>query len=259
MNSLRRGRKRSRRLSIHSYITGKIRSGEKLHFTLVDPDKPLRDLRKVAEEMKEAGTDAFLIGGSLGVTPKEAGEAAEVLKETGLPIIVFPGNINCLTPKADAVLFIVLLNTLDPYYLIGAQLAGAPLIKKYRLEPLPTGYLVIYGSTAVAHVGRVIPLPVNKPEVAGAYSLAAEMMGLKYLYIEGGSGAPQPVPPQVVMAARRASDKLIIIAGGGIRDPDTARSIAMAGADIVVTGTIVEKSPEQARRIIRALKKGISS
>ena len=241
-------------MSIHRYIVDRIESGEKLHFTLIDPDKPLENIDRIAGEMVDAGTDAFLIGGSLGVTPEEASETAKTLKKHGVPVIIFPGNINCLTPEADAVLFMILLNSLDPYYLMGAQLAGAPIIRKYGLEPLPTGYLVVYGSSAVAHVGRVVPIPENKPEIAGAYALAAEMLGLKYLYIEGGSGVPEPVPPSFIAASRKASDKLVIIAGGGIRDPDTAKAVALAGADILVTGTIVEKDPDRAREIIRSFK-----
>jgi len=241
-------------VSIHKYIVNRISSGEKLHFTLIDPDKPLDDIDRISSEMASAGTDAFLIGGSLGVTSEEASKIAKALKKLGLPIIVFPGNINCLTPEADAVLFMILLNSLDPYYLMGAQLAGAPIVRKYGLEPLPTGYLVVYGSTAVAHVGRVIPIPENKPEIAGAYALAAEMLGLKYLYIEGGSGAPKPVPPSFIAVARKVSKKLIIIAGGGVREPSIAREIAIAGADILVTGTIVERDPYKAKEVIKSFK-----
>ena len=241
-------------MSIHKYIVNKISSGKKLHFTLIDPDNPLEDIDRISSEMVKAGTDAFLIGGSLGVTPEEASKTAKALKKHGLPVIVFPGNINCLTPEADAILFMILLNSLEPYYLMGAQLAGAPLVRKYGLEPLPTGYLVVYGSTAVAHVGRVVPIPESKPEIVGAYALAAEMLGLKYLYIEGGSGAPKPVSPSFIATARKASKKLIIIAGGGVREPDIARKIAIAGADILVTGTIVERDPVKAKEIIRSFK-----
>lgn len=241
-------------MKIHKYIVDKIASGEKLHFTLIDPDKPIEDIDRISSEMIDAGTDAFLIGGSLGVTPEEASETAKALKKHGLPVIIFPGNINCLTPEADAVLFMILLNTLDPYYLIGAQLAGAPIIRKYGLEPLPTGYLVVYGSTAVAHVGRIIPVPENKPEIVGAYALTAEMLGLKYMYIEGGSGSSKPVPPSFIDSARKSSEKLIIIAGGGVREPDVAKKISTAGADILVTGTIVERDLDRAKEIIRSFK-----
>lgn len=240
---------------VHEYITGKIARGEKLHFTLVDPDKPFtrEGLEKTAKLMAEAGTDAFLIGGSIGVTPEEAGEAAGVLKETGLPVIVFPGNINCLTPRADAVLFMVLMNSNEPYYLMMAQVAAAPLVKKYGLEPLPTGYIVVYPDTAVSHMGRVQPIPVGKPEVVLAYALAGEMMGFKYIYLEAGSGSQQTVPPSFPAIVKKYTG-LVTIVGGGIRSPEQAREMVKSGADVIVTGTIVEKDPELAVKIVKAVK-----
>ena len=245
---------------VNNYIVDKINSGEKLHFTLIDPDKssdPDR-LGELADEVKSYGTDAFLIGGSLGVTPEEADTTAKILKETGLPVIIFPGNLNCITRYADAVMYMVLMNSIDNYYLVEAQVAAAPIVKKYGLEPLPTAYLVIYGETAVAHVGRVYPIPPNKPEIILAYAWAAEMFGLKYIYLEAGSGALQPVPPIMPMLVKKNTN-LITIVGGGIREPETAAKIIESGADIIVTGTIAEEKPEKLAEIIKVVKRGISS
>ncbi|MEM0379022.1 MAG: geranylgeranylglyceryl/heptaprenylglyceryl phosphate synthase [Thermosphaera sp.] len=240
---------------IHEQISSRISRGEKLHFTLIDPDKPStkESLEKTAKLVSEAGTDAFLIGGSLGVTPEEAGRTARLLKETGLPVIVFPGNVNCLTPHADAVLFMVLMNSNESYYLMQAQVVAAPLVKKYGLEPLPTGYIVVYPDTAVGHMGRAQPIPVGKPEIVLAYALAGEMMGFKYIYLEAGSGSQQPVPASFPAIVKKHTS-LITIVGGGIRSPEQAREMVKSGADIVVTGTIVEKDPEAAVKIIRAVK-----
>ncbi len=240
---------------MHKYIMDKISSGEKLHFTLIDPDKP-GDLRRTAEKMIEAGTDAFLIGGSLAVTPEEAGRVAKTLREMGKPVIIFPGNLNCLTPEADAVLYMILMNSLDPYYLVEAQVSAAPIIKKYGLEVLPAAYIVVYGDTAVAHVGRIYPIPTSKPEIIGAYALAAEFMGMKYIYLEAGSGAGRPVPPSFPRAVRKYTN-LITIVGGGIKSPLIAHEIVKAGADIIVTGTIVEENPEAAASIVEAVKTAI--
>ncbi|MEM2579009.1 MAG: geranylgeranylglyceryl/heptaprenylglyceryl phosphate synthase [Desulfurococcaceae archaeon] len=239
---------------IHKYIVNKLKGEGKLHFTLIDPAKSISDLEKISEEAASAGTDAFLVGGSLAVTPEEASSTARALKKHGLPIIVFPGNLNCLTPEADAVLFMTLMNSAEPYYIMGAQVQGAFLVKKYGLEALPTGYVVVYGSTAVAHVGRVIPIPENRPEIIAAYALAAEMMGMKYFYIEGGSGAPQPVPHTFPSIVKKYAKELVVIVGGGIREPEVASKIASAGADIIVTGTIVEEDYEKAVKIIKAIK-----
>jgi phosphoglycerol geranylgeranyltransferase len=239
---------------VHEYIISKIERGEKLHFTLVDPDRvDVSDLDKVARSLVEAGTDAFMIGGSLAVTPEEASLAAKVLREHGLPVIVFPGNLNCLTPYADAVFFMILMNSLEPYYLIQAHIQAAPIIAKYKLEPLPMAYVVIDADTAVAHVGRIYPIPRNKPEIITAYALAAEMLGLKYIYLEAGSGAKEPVPPTFPQAVKKHS-RLITIVGGGIRSPEILRELVKHGADIIVTGTIVEENPEASKKIIRAIK-----
>jgi len=239
---------------VHEYIMSKIERGEKLHFTLVDPDKVnSSSLEKVSKILVEAGTDAFMIGGSLAVTPEEASLAARILREHGLPVIVFPGNLNCLTPQADAVLFMILMNSLEPYYLIQAHVQAAPIIAKYRLEPLPTAYLVIGVDTAVAHVGRVHPIPRNKPEIVVAYALAAEMLGLKYMYLEAGSGAKEPLSPLFPQSVKKYT-KLLTIVGGGIRSAEVARELTRHGADIIVTGTIVEESVDLAQKIIRAIK-----
>lgn len=240
---------------VHDYIVSKVRDGEKLHFTLVDPERvdDLGKLEDTAEKVVSAGTDGFLVGGSLAVTPMEVDSVIKVLKKHRLPVVIFPGNINCLSPSADAVLFMVLMNTLEPYYLMQVQVLAAPIIAKYHLETLATGYVVIDQGSAVAHVGRIHPIPRNKPEIIVAYALAAQMLGFKYMYIEAGSGAQEPVPPEFPYYVKKYTN-LVVIVGGGIRSPETARKLAEAGADIVVTGTIVEKDPELAVNIIKAIK-----
>lgn len=240
---------------IHEYISSRIRAGEKLHFTLIDPERvdDIKRLEETSRKMVEAGTDAFLIGGSLNVTPEDASLLAQTLKKHGKPVIIFPGNINCLTRYADAILYMLLMNTLEPYYLMQVQVIAAPIIARYGLETLPTGYLVIDQDTAVAHVGRAYPIPRDKPEIVVAYAMAAQMLGLKYIYLEAGSGARQPVPPEFPMAIKRHTN-LIVIVGGGIRDPETARRLVEAGADIIVTGTIVERDPVLAADIVNAIK-----
>ncbi|MEM0355196.1 MAG: geranylgeranylglyceryl/heptaprenylglyceryl phosphate synthase [Desulfurococcaceae archaeon] len=240
---------------VEDYIRSRLASGEKLHFTLIDPDKSIDPsmLEKTADLAKSYGTDAFLIGGSLGVTPGEADETAKILRKTGVPVIVFPGNINCLTRFADAVLYMVLMNSIDRYYVMEAQVQAAPIIWKYGLETLPTGYIVVYSDTAVAHVGKAYPLPEGKPELVAAYALAAEMMGLRYLYLEAGSGSNRIVPPLYLRIVKKYT-KLVLIVGGGIRKPEHARVLAENGADIIVTGTIVEEDSESLLSIIKAIK-----
>ncbi|RLG85736.1 MAG: geranylgeranylglyceryl/heptaprenylglyceryl phosphate synthase [Thermoprotei archaeon] len=242
---------------VAKYIEDKVGSGETLHFSLVDPAKTdVKELPRIAEQLVEAGTDAFLVGGSLAVSESDIDEVIEALRTASLPIILFPGNINGISRKADAILFMSLLNSDDIYYVTGAQVSAAPIIKRYGLEVLPTAYIIVGYGGAAGFMGRARPIPYDKPEIAAAYAMAAEMMGMRFIYLEAGSGAPKPVPTDMVSYVRQSIDSSIVIVGGGIRSPEVAQGIVRAGADVIVTGNIIEDSIEQAKRIIRAVKKG---
>lgn len=241
---------------VSKYIKDKVREGQTLHFTLIDPAKlpDLSSAEKIADALVAAGTDCFMIGGSLGVSERDVDEIAIKLKKFGIPIIAFPGNISGLSKYVDAVLFMSLLNSEDPYYIVGAQVAGAVVVARYGIEALPTGYIVVgYGGTA-GYVGRARPIPYEKHEIVVAYALAAYMLGMNYIYLEAGSGAPKPVPLESVKLVKAAVPDAVLIVGGGIRDPDTATQLAQAGADVIVTGNIVEDSLEKAVSIVRAVK-----
>jgi len=147
-----------------------------------------------------------------------------------------------------------MLNSLNPYYLSGAQALGAPLVKRYRLEPIPLAYLIVgEHAGAVGFVGYANPIPYDKPELAAIYALAAEYMGMRFVYLEAGSGAKQIVPPQMVRTVREAC-RMHIVTGGGIRTASEAKSLVDAGAQLIVTGTIAERaSVRKLREIIRAI------
>ena len=241
---------------VEEYLRAKARRGEKVVFILIDPD-PAKHVKNSIEEIprlvREWGIDAILVGGSLGISEIEVSSAISILREAGVPIILFPGNVNGISPAADAILFMSLLNSADPYYIIGAQVVGAPIVKRYGLEALPTAYILMGSNTAVGHIGWARPIPEKVPEVAAAYATAAELLGMRFIYLEGGSGAPKPVSPDVVRAVRKSTG-LYIITGGGIREPETAIEILRAGSDAIVLGTILEKNPEKAREIVKAVK-----
>lgn len=214
-----------------------------LHFTLVDPDISLsRNIGKFAKIMEKAGTSAFLIGGSTGGSVYEIDQAIEELRSSSdLPIILFPGGSRMVSRKADAILFISLLNSTNTQYVIGEQVQGAPLIKKYGLETIPVAYLVLGDrNSSVGFVGQANPIPFNKPAIATSYALAAQFLGMRFVYLEAGSGAKRPVPPTVISAVRKATAMKIIV-GGGIHDGDSARRVVEAGANAIVTGTLIEK------------------
>lgn len=227
--------------------------------TLLDPDKQsAREAGIMSSEAAAAGTDAIMIGGSTGVTQDKVDETILAVKEAAkLPVILFPANAANLSPHADALYFMSLLNSRDPRMIIGEQRLAAPIVRSWGLETIPMAYLVIEPGMRAGQVGNADLISRKSPIVAIQYALAAQMLGMKLVYLEAGSGAPEPVPDKLVRAVREAID-IPVVVGGGIRTPEAARAIARAGADIVVTGTIVEVAREgnALRGIIAAVKAG---
>jgi phosphoglycerol geranylgeranyltransferase len=147
-----------------------------------------------------------------------------------------------------------LLNSVDPYFLIGAQILGAPAIKKHRIEPIPLGYIIVGEGGAAGVVGRAVPIPYDKPELAVAHALAGQYLGMRFIYLEAGSGAKNPVPPEMIRVVKHAIEVPLIV-GGGIRSREQALEAASAGADILVTGNLVENM--EGRRRVSEIIEGI--
>ncbi len=234
-----------------------VRQRSVLHFSLVDPEKigDINQLKSVLECLVAAGTDAILIGGSLSVMSYDVDVVVDVVEELGVPSILFPGSVAGISPRADAILFLSLLNSDDVYYIVGAQVYAAPLIKRFGIEVLPTAYLIVGYGGAAGYMGRARPIPYEKPEIGAAFALAAKYMGMRYIYLEAGSGAPSPIPPSFVKYVRAVvGDDVFIIVGGGIRSPEIAFKLAHAGADAIVTGTVIEQNPQRAADIVKAIK-----
>jgi phosphoglycerol geranylgeranyltransferase len=171
-------------------------------------------------------------------------------------VILFPGNVTGVSPYADAIFFLSLLNSDDPYFITGAQALGALLVKKYNLEAMPVGYIVIGDAGAIGFVGKIRKLPPEKPNLAAMYALAAQYMGMRFVYLEAGSGVEKGISAKVVKAVRKVYEGTII-AGGGIRKAEDAKRIAKAGADIIVVGTLIEQEDfeEELRKIVDAITK----
>lgn len=249
--------KKLKHLKVHKYLNSKAKQGT-LHLTLIDPDKTTPEqAAKQAKNMEDYGTDAILVGGSTGVTENKLDKVVLKIKDkVDIPVILFPGNITGISRYADAILFMSLLNSDNPYFIIEAQVLGAPIVYSYGLEVLPTAYIIIGYGGAAGYIGHARPIPLDKPEIGVAYALAAYMMGMEYIYFEAGSGSPHIIPPEIVSRTKHLlGDQVFIIAGGGIRDPEKARQLANAGANAIVTGTIVEKDVVKAAEIIEAVKK----
>ena len=242
---------------VENYLLEKIKTDGSIHITLIDPEKvTVQQATKIVENANASGTAAIMIGGSTFVSQSHLDDVLKVIRETvKIPTILFPNNITGISRHADAIWFMSLLNSVDPYFLVGAQILGAPLVKKFGLEPISMGYIIVGEGGTAGIVGKAIPVPYNKPEVAAAHALAGQYLGMRFIYLEGGSGAKNPVPPEMIRAVKSYVDAKIIV-GGGIKTKEQAITAASAGADIIVTGNVVESigSEQKVAEIINGIK-----
>jgi phosphoglycerol geranylgeranyltransferase len=212
------------------------------YFILLDPDKNKRDqLPSFIQEATEAGVDGFLVGGSLMSTDEFEQQLKTIKQNTSVPVLIFPGSIMQVSSIADAILFLVLISGRNPEHLIGSQVIAAPIIRRSGLEPISTGYMLIEAgnTTSAEFMSNTKPIPRDKADIAVAHALAAEIIGMKILYLDAGSGAIASVPEEMLRAIA-SKCALPIIVGGGIRTPEEARRKVDAGASFVVTGTVTE-------------------
>ena len=218
------------------------------HLTLIDPDSQSpEEAARMARAATEGGTDAIMVGGSVGAAGVLLHETVKKIKEqTDLPVILFPSSVAGLCENADAVFFMSLLNSRSPAYIVENQALGAPLVLRYGLEPLPMAYIIIEPGGTVGYVGDARLIPRRKPELAAAYALAAKYMGMRLVYLEAGSGADSPVPTRMVALVKKLIGDVLLIVGGGIRSGAAAAELVAAGADLIVTGTAVENSQDVA-------------
>jgi phosphoglycerol geranylgeranyltransferase len=242
---------------VEKYLLEKIKAEGSIHITLIDPEKVTpSQASRVAENSKISGTSAMMIGGSTFVSQSHLDAVVKAIRRTvKIPAILFPNNVTGISRHADAIWFMSLLNSVDPYFLIGAQILGAPLVKKYGLEPISMGYIIVGEGGTAGIVGKAIAVPYNKPELAAAHALAGQYLGMHFIYLEGGSGAKNPVPPEMIRTVKHFID-IPLIVGGGIRTKEQSLAAASAGADIIVTGNITESihAKEKVSEIIDGVK-----
>ncbi len=246
--------------SIEANLNAQLKKKSALLFILIDSEISNINLAiKLAKQVEKLGASAILVGGSSATDQIEMAELVKNLKKTiKIPIILFPGNITGVVPQADAILFSSLMNSENPYFISQAQALGAPSVKKFGLEPLPTAYLVIGEGTSAWFIGAARGIPFDKPKIAAAYSLAAQFLGMRFVYLEAGSGASSNVTPEMVKEVRRVFGGFLIV-GGGIKDPKTAKTLVKAGANALVIGTLLEKKGSLKRlteisKAIRSIK-----
>lgn len=243
---------------IYSEITEQLASGKRLYWVLLDPDDfSPEEGAKVAAEAEQCGADAILVGGSLMHSDHLDAFVKAIKESCSLSVLLFPGDATQITGHADGVLFLTLLSGRNPDFLVGEQLKGAPHIKRHNIEPIPTAYMLIESGTvtSVEFMSNTRPIPRDKAGIAALHGLTAQYMGQKLIYLEAGSGAQHSVPEKIIGAVK-SQVEIPVIAGGGIRDAETAMKKLAAGADIIVTGNLLrsEDGVEKMKSIAAAVR-----
>jgi phosphoglycerol geranylgeranyltransferase len=227
---------------VEQYLKDRISEQGCIHLTLLDPDKSSGyDCAEIAKEAEKGGTSAIMIGGSTLASSQDLDDAIQrIKKEVKVPVILFPNGPMGVSRYADAIWFMSLLNSENTYYIIDAQMLSAPLVKRYGLEAIPMGYVICGEGCVAGYVGHARPISYRHPKLAVGYSLAAETLGMRFVYMEAGSGAQEPIPPEMIAAVKKHVS-VPIVTGGGIRGPKAALAAKNAGADAIVTGNMVEE------------------
>ncbi|HKK76841.1 MAG TPA: geranylgeranylglyceryl/heptaprenylglyceryl phosphate synthase [Saprospiraceae bacterium] len=237
---------------LQSLKTG--RPGKKLA-VLIDPDD-LQEahLVKIIPLLRKSEVDVVLVGGSLLLKDQMDDCLQRLKRELDQPLVLFPGSVVQVSPKADAILFLSLISGRNPEFLIGQHVVAAPYVKAAGLEVIPTGYMLIDGGrpTTASYISNAMPIPRNKAEIAVCTAMAGEMLGLQTIYMDAGSGADWPVPKEMIRAVSE-NTKVPLIVGGGIRDPYKAVEQLKAGADMIVVGTRIEENPDSLMELSQAV------
>ena len=237
---------------VEKYLIERTKKGP-IFAALIDPeDFAPKRAAETATKAVGAGASVILVGGStlanqgrldavVKAVKGHMGSRSGHSKSQVPPVVLFPGNITGVSRYADAILFSSLLNSSNPYFIVGAQALGAIEVYKTAIESIPMAYLVFGNSSATSFIGQVNSLPTSKPNLAVIYALAAKYLGMRSLYLEAGSGSGEPIPQETIRAVKRVYDGLLFV-GGGITTAEAAYRATKAGADIVVVGNLLQSS-----------------
>ena len=244
-------------MNIYSKIQSSRQSGKKQFAVLVDPDKSdepsIAALCKAAAESK---VDYFFVGGSLLSNGNLQRCVSQIKSNCSIPVILFPGNTLQIDEHADAILFLSLISGRNADLLIGNHVIAAPVIRNHRLEAIATGYMIVESGmpTSVQYMSHTVPIPHDKNDIAACTAMAGELLGLKMIFMDAGSGAINPVSEKMITSVRK-NIALPIIIGGGIRNAERAVASCNAGADIIVVGNSIEKDYSLINTIAEAIHK----
>ncbi len=240
---------------IYSSILEKKQQGKKSFAVLIDPDKVNeQSLDALIELAKEARVDYFFVGGSLVVSDNMDECIQQIKSSCAIPVILFPGSPSQVSKYADALLYLSLISGRNPELLIGQHVVSAPVVKKSGLPIMPTGYMVIDGGapTTVSYISNATPLPSDKNEIAMCTAMAGEMLGMKLIYMDAGSGAKKAISENMIAKVAGCID-IPLIVGGGITTAEKAYLNCKAGADIIVVGNAIEKDATLIKEIAAAV------
>ena len=243
--------------TVYAYLQRIVKEKGAGFLPILDPDRLAPDQAgQAAAKMQNAGADALLVGTSLMMATTFEETIQQIKERTDIPIVIFPGSSSQLSGLADAILLPSLISGRNPDFLIGQHVQAAWALKQSGLETIPMGYMLVESgrTTSVEFMSRTKPIPRSKPEIAVAHALAGQLLGLKMLFLEAGSGARLPVPDEMIAAVKGNVDVPLVV-GGGIRQPKVARQKVAAGADLIVVGGALERSsnPKLMEEFARAI------
>lgn len=243
-------------MKVREYLKNKLRQGA-VHITLIDPSRQVPEAAgRLAETAQEVGSDLIFVGTSGTVTQNALIDTVDAVKKrAAIPALFCPTGTGSISLNVDAFLFLSLLNSRNPKNISGTHANISLILKRLEVETISAGYILVEPGMKVGEVGEAELVSRNNYWKAIGYSLAAQFMGMEYAYLEAGNGSAQPVPAGMIRAVKRELS-IPLIVGGGIRTAIDARRVRQAGADIVVTGTIIENAGyrERLRSILSALK-----
>jgi phosphoglycerol geranylgeranyltransferase len=243
------------KMNVYQSILDKKKKGQKAFAILIDPDKVTSSsLLPLIDLAVQAATDYIFVGGSLVVSDNLDECIVQIKKSCNIPVLLFPGSPSQISRHADALLYLSLISGRNPELLIGQHVISAPFVKKSGLEIIATGYMVVDGGapTTVSYISNATPLPADKADIALCTAMAGEMLGMKLIYMDAGSGAKKPITEEMISAVAKNIEVPLIV-GGGIRDAEKAYLNCKAGADVIVVGNAFEKDPSLIKEISDAV------
>jgi len=243
--------------TVYTYLQRVVKERGAGFLPILDPDRLAPpEAAEAAAKMENAGADALLIGTSLMLAVTFEETIQRIKEKTDIPLVIFPGSSSQISRFADAMLLPSLISGRNPEFLIGQHVQAAWRLKESGLETIPLGYMLVESgtTTSVEFMSGTKPIPRNKSEIAVAHALAGQLLGLKMLFLEAGSGALKPVPDEMITSVKRHVDVPLVV-GGGIREPEVAGQKVAAGADLIVVGSALESggSEELMREFAKAV------